>query len=147
MAVGALVVAALGVGGYLAMARKSPPAPLPQAGSHAPVAPLPAAAPVETVRVTVQPPPQQRRQTPPPAPPPAAATQQGYVSINSNPPGTLFIDGRDLGSVPVIEEPVSAGRHTIRIERAGYKTKSETINVPANNTVRKTYVLDPETPE
>jgi hypothetical protein len=146
MVVGALVVAALGVGGYLAMARKSPPAPLPQAGPPPP-APPPAAAPVETVRVTVQPPPQQRRQTPPPAPPPAAATQQGYVSINSNPPGTLFIDGRDLGSVPVIEEPVSAGRHTIRIERAGYKTKSETINVPANNTVRKTYVLDPETPE
>jgi hypothetical protein len=64
--------------------------------------------------------------------------------VNSNPPGTLFIDGRDMGSVPVIEEPVSAGRHTIRVERAGYKTKTEVIDVPANATVRHTYVLDQE---
>ena len=67
--------------------------------------------------------------------------------MNSNPPGTLFIDGRDMGSVPVIEEPVSPGRHTIRVERAGYKTKTETIEVPANTTVRRTYVLDQEGPE
>jgi len=64
--------------------------------------------------------------------------------VNSNPPGTLFIDGRDLGSVPVIEEPVSAGRHTIRVERAGFKTKTETIDVPATTTVRRTYVLEQE---
>jgi hypothetical protein len=64
--------------------------------------------------------------------------------VNSNPPGTLFIDGRDLGSVPVIEEPVTAGRHTIRVERAGYKTKTETIDVPGNTTVRRTYVLEQE---
>ncbi|MGH7520289.1 MAG: PEGA domain-containing protein, partial [Gemmatimonadales bacterium] len=73
---------------------------------------------------------------------PAAA--QGYISVNSNPPGNLFIDGRDLGSVPVIEQPVSAGRHTIRVERPGFKTKTEVIDVPANNTVRRTYVLEQE---
>jgi hypothetical protein len=64
--------------------------------------------------------------------------------VNSNPPGNLFIDGRDLGPVPVIEEAVSAGRHVIRVERAGYKTKTETIDVPASTTVRRTYVLDQE---
>jgi len=66
------------------------------------------------------------------------------VSVNSNPPGNLFIDGRDLGPVPVIEEAVSAGRHTIRVERPGFKTKTEVIDIPANNTVRRTYVLEPE---
>ncbi len=141
MLVGALVLVAVGVGGYLALARK-PSASPPQAGPT--VAPPSAAGPAETVRVVAKPPPSASQPRRPPPAPPAAATQQGYVSVNSNPPGTLFIDGRDLGSVPVIEAPVSAGRHTIRIERAGYKTKTETINVPANNTVRKTYVLDPE---
>ena len=47
-------------------------------------------------------------------------------------------------SYPVIEEAVSAGRHTIRVERAGFKTKTETIDVPANTTVRRTYVLEQE---
>jgi serine/threonine protein kinase len=147
MVVGALVVVAVGVGGYLALGRKSE-AP-PQASL--PPAPPPIAVPVETVRVASNPPPAPRRGTdnrrraaPPPAPPPAPAVAGGLVSVNSNPPGELFIDGRDLGSVPVIEEPVSAGRHTIRVERAGFKTKTETIDVPANTTVRRTYVLEQE---
>jgi hypothetical protein len=101
--------------------------------------------PVETIRVATQPPPSApRRATPPPAPPPAAATARGYITVNSEPPGTVFIDGRDVGSVPVIEEPVAVGRHTIRVERPGYKTKTETIDVPADNPVRRRYVLDPE---
>ena len=147
MVVGALVVVAAGVGGYLALGRKSE-APPPQASL--PPAPPPVAVPVETIRVAPPPPSSRRgtdnrRQTaPPPAPPTAPAAAQGFVSVNSNPPGTLFIDGRDLGSVPVIEEPVSAGRHTIRVERAGFKTKTETVDVPANTTVRRTYVLEQE---
>jgi serine/threonine-protein kinase len=138
--VGAVVVVAAGVGGYLALGRNHEPPP----------APPPVAVPVETIRVATQPPAPRRgtdtrRQTaPPPAPPPAPVAAQGYVSVNSNPPGTLFIDGRDLGSVPVIEQPVSAGRHTIRVERAGFKTKTETVDVPANTTVRRTYVLEQE---
>jgi hypothetical protein len=141
MIVGALVVVVIGVGGYLVLARKSS---APQAG---PAVASPAAVAVETVRVAAQPAPPvapSRRQTTPPPAPPAAAARQGYISVNSNPPGTLFIDGRDLGSVPVIEEAVSAGRHTIRVERAGYRTKTETIDVPANTTERRTYVLDQE---
>lgn len=147
--VGAIVLVAVGVGGYLALGRKTaPPAPPPQAS--VPPAPPPVATPVETVRVATPPPPPRRggdtrRQTTPPAAPPAApAAAQGYISVNSNPPGNLFIDGRDLGSVPVIEQPVSAGRHTIRVERPGFKTKTEVIDVPANNTVRRTYVLEQE---
>jgi len=143
MVLGALVVVVAGVGGYLALGRKSEPPP-PQASL--PPAPPPVAAAVETVRVAT-PPPAPRRGTDsrrPTPPPPAAAAAQGFITINSEPPGTVFIDGRDVGSVPVIEAPVSVGRHTIRVERPGYKTKTETLDVPANNPVRRRYVLDPE---
>ena len=147
LVVGGIVLVAAGVGGYLALGNKSesPASPPPQA-SQPPAAP-PAAAPSETVRVATQPVPPPSRRSPdtrraPPAAPAAAA--QGFVSINSNPPGNLFIDGRDLGPVPVIEQPLSVGRHTIRVERPGFKTKTEVIDVPANNTVRRTYVLEPE---
>jgi len=141
MVVGALVVVAAGVGGYLALGNKSAPPPTPPPQASLPPAPVPVATPPPAPRRGND----NRRQTaPPPAPPTAPVAAQGYVSVNSNPPGTLFIDGRDLGSVPVIEEAVSAGRHTIRVERAGFKTKTETIDVPANTTVRRTYVLEQE---
>jgi serine/threonine protein kinase len=146
MVVGALVVLAAGVGGYLALGKKNEPPPASQ-----PPAP-PVAVVHDTVRVAVAPPPaapsrgndNRRQSAPPPAPPPAPAAAQGYISVNSEPPGTVFIDGREVGSVPVIEEPVPVGRHTIRVERPGFKTKTETLDVPANNPVRRRYVLDPE---
>ena len=143
MIVGAIVLVTASVGGYLALGRKteSPPVVPPQASQ--PPAPPPVVVPVETLRVVTQPPAARRQANPPPAPP-AAPAAQGYISINSNPPGNLFVDGRDLGSVPVIEQSVSVGRHTIRVERPGYKTRTETIDVPANNPVRRTYVLEPE---
>ena len=152
LVVGAVVVAAVGIGGYLVLGKKteSPPVSPPQASQ--PPAPPPVTAPVDTVRVATQPapppPPRRgtdtRRQTAPPPAPPTAPAARGFITINSEPPGTVFIDGREIGPVPVIEEPVSVGRHTIRVERPGYKTKTETIDVPANNPVRRRWVLDPE---
>ena len=142
MLVGAIVVVAAGVGGYFAIGRKS--------AAGLPPAPPPLAAPIETVRVASQPPPAPRRGNDgrrqvgatPPAPRPAA--EQGSITVNSTPPGEVFIDGRDAGPTPVVEYAVPPGRHTIRIERAGYKTKSETIDVSPSAPVRKTWVLDPE---
>jgi hypothetical protein len=146
--IGALVVVAAGVGGYLALAPKQAAPPIQPV---APASPPTARVPVETVRVTVPPPVTRQeprrgnpRQVANPLPPPPAAAAQGFISVNSNPPGNLFIDGRDLGPVPVIEEPVTPGRHTIRVERAGYKTRSETVDVPSGGTVRKTWQLEPE---
>jgi len=135
--VGAIVVVAAGVGGYLTFGRKSaapPPPPPPPA----------AVVPVETQRVVAPPPPPPPARRPAPAPPPAAAAEQGFITVNSIPPGEVFIDGRDVGPTPVVEFSVSPGRHTIRVERPGYKTRSETVDVPPNGPVRKNWVLDPE---
>jgi serine/threonine-protein kinase len=145
VAVGALVVVAIGVGGYFALNH-----PKQQAAAPPPAAP----AAVETVRVAAPPPappsaPRQDRRTqrqaavPPPVPPPAAAAQ-GTITIVADPYGQVFIDGTDMGQSPVIDAPVPVGRHTIRIERAGYKTLNETVQVTANNPVRRRYTLIPE---
>jgi len=144
--VGVAVVAVAGVGGYLALANKQSAAPPPATPTQA------APAPVETVRITAPPPPvtqtTPRRQTTPrqttPPPPPAPAAAEGFITVNSDPPGTVFIDNRDVGSTPVVEYTVPAGRHSIRVERPGYKSKSETVDVGANATVRKRWVLEPE---
>jgi len=141
--VGVAVVAVAGVGGYLALANKQSPAPPPVAQPTQTTR-----APVETVRVTAPPPPvtqtTPRRQSPPrqTTPPPSAG--QGFITVNTEPPSTVFIDGREAGSTPVVEFGVSIGRHTIRVERPGFKTKSETVDVGANATVRKRWVLEPE---
>ncbi len=154
--VGIAVVAVAGVGGYLAFAGKTDQAAPPATGGGAAAVEstrvsAPPPAPVETTSRATQTAPPPRRQTPrretrqtTTPPPTAPAAGQGFITVNSDPPGEVFVDGRDVGSTPVIEFGVSAGRHTIRVERAGYKTKSETVDVPANNTVRKRWVLEPE---
>ena len=144
--VGVAVVAVAGVGGYLALANKpaSPPVTLPQQTTRAPV---------ETVRVATPTPPVTQQQTPRQTPrqttprqttPPPQTAATGFITVNSDPPGTVFIDGREVGSTPVVEFTVSTGRHTVRVERPGFKTKSESVDVGANATVRKRWVLDPE---
>ncbi|HEX9218734.1 MAG TPA: serine/threonine-protein kinase, partial [Gemmatimonadales bacterium] len=139
MLVGALVVVVAGVGGYLALGRKGEPAAAPTP---------PPAASVETVRVAPNPPPpprrgnDSRRQAAPPPAPPAAA--EGTITVAADPYGQVFIDGTDVGQTPVVDYSVPVGRHTIRVERAGYKTVNETVQVSANNPVRKRYTLLPE---
>jgi len=145
--VGVAVVAVAGVGGYLALANKQSAAPPPSPPTQA------TRAPVETVRVTAPTPPpvtqtpprrETRREPPRQTTPPPVQAATGFITVNSDPPGTVFIDSREVGSTPVVEFSVPAGRHTIRVERPGFKTKSETVDVGANATVRKRWVLDPE---
>ena len=135
--VGALVVAVLGVGGYLVLGRGK----TPQVAT--PVTPPPQTGGTDSAKA----PP--RRQTPPPrrtvaTPPVAAAEEYGTITVNANPFGTVFIDGAEVGTTPIILYRVKAGRHTIRVERAGYKTQTETVQVDANNPVRRGYTLIPE---
>ncbi|HEY3279898.1 MAG TPA: protein kinase [Gemmatimonadales bacterium] len=148
--VGIAVVAVAGVGGYFALAGNKNAAS-PSASNAAVTETTRAVAPPPTPDTTprvVQTPP--RRQSPPPrrdpprqtTPPPSAG--QGFITVNTEPPSTVFIDGREAGSTPVVEFGVSVGRHTIRVERPGFKTKSETVDVAADGTVRKRWILEPE---
>ena len=139
LVIGSVVVAAAGVGGYLALERG---AEQPPRGAVDTVrvqdtvrVPAPASAPVST---TVQPK-SPRRAAP-------NVVSQGSLTIDASPFGQVYIDGTDVGQTPVVEYAVAPGRHTIRIEHPGYKAVTETVQVERNSTVRKRYALLPETP-
>jgi len=127
------VVVAAGVGGYLMMGRKG-------SEERAAVPLVDTVRIQDTVRVPVprRPAPAKPRQTAP------AVEAQGFLTIAADPFGQVYIDGVDAGQTPLIEYAVKPGRHAIRIERAGFKTKTETVQVDASNTVRKRYTLLPE---
>ena len=143
-----LVVVAAGVGGYLALRGSREQGAVP-----APRSPLPAPS-VDTVRIqdTVRIP-AQTNPSPPPTRRPASAKPreqapvaqaQGFLTIAADPFGEVYIDGVDAGQTPLVEYAVKPGRHTIRIEHAGFRTITETVQVDASNTVRKRYTLLPE---
>ena len=149
--VGVAVALVLGVGGFLVLGRgKTPqnteppqqvatptPPPLTTGGTDSAKAP-----PVQTRTPPRRQTQTRRVETPPP--PVQPAEEYGSISVTANPFGTVFIDGAEVGTTPVIGYRVKVGRHTIRVERAGYKTKTETVQVDANNPVRRGYTLEPE---
>ena len=137
-----LVVVAAGVGGYLLLGRTG-------SGEQGAVPP---AASVDTVRIrdTVRLPAQAGRESPPRAErakrrqAASVVEAQGFLTIAADPFGEVYIDGVDAGQTPLVEYAVKPGRHTIRIEHAGFRTITETVQVDASNTVRKRYTLLPE---
>jgi serine/threonine-protein kinase len=62
----------------------------------------------------------------------------GYVSISSEPWGYVYIDGDSVGSTPVVNFRLSAGSHTLRIEREGYRPVVRTFDVTAAQELRLT---------
>jgi serine/threonine protein kinase len=140
LVVGAAVIAAAGLGVYLALGR-SAPAP------HEP-----SATRVDTVRVrdtaavpvSAEEPPAPRVASRPRerviAPPVIA---QGYITVNAEPYGELYVDGVDVGPTPVVRYAVPPGVHTIKVVREGFKSVSEKVQVDAGNTVPKRYTLLP----
>ena len=101
---------------------------------------------VDTVRVPAQSgrEPQRRAERAKPRQAAPAVETQGFLTIAADPFGQVYIDGVDAGLTPLVEYAVKPGRHTIRIEHAGFRTMTETVQVDASNTVRKRYTLLPE---
>ena len=127
------VVVAAGVGAYLMLGRQG-------SGERGAVPSVDTVRIQDTVRVPVprRPAPAKPRQTAP------AVEPQGFLTIAADPFGEVYIDGVDAGQTPLVEYAVKPGRHTIRLEHAGFKTITETVHVDASNTVRKRYTLLPE---
>jgi hypothetical protein len=131
--VGSAVVVAAALG-YLALRRSAPP--------HQPVT---ASSDSTRVRDTaaLRPPPSRGVNAPvrERIVPPVAA--QGYITVNAEPYGELYIDGVDVGPTPVVRYAVRPGTHTVKVVREGFKTVDEKVHVDAGNTVPKRYTLLP----
>jgi len=142
-----VAVLAVAAGGYFVVVKggaKPADQPVNQQPDTATVPVQTTPAPVQT-KTQATPPPRrdQRREAPPRQQAPAAAA--GVVTIASDPQNAeVYIDGIDVGQTPIIEYSLSEGRHTIRVERAGYKTQTETVMVNANTPVRRRFTLIPE---
>ncbi len=95
-------------------------------GDAAPVSAPPARAPLVATAPEPRPSPVAAPEPSPPAPPPARKREsattareepsggQGWISIESTPYATVWVDGRRAGVTPLIRHPVSGGPHRVR---------------------------------
>ncbi|HZO19905.1 MAG TPA: serine/threonine-protein kinase [Gemmatimonadaceae bacterium] len=65
------------------------------------------------------------------------------LSIASRPRATVFINDVKVGATPLANRQLTVGRtYRIRVERAGYRTKRETITATGSAPIRRSYVLE-----
>jgi major membrane immunogen (membrane-anchored lipoprotein) len=61
---------------------------------------------------------------PPPKPP---KDKDGFLSVMSTPPTTVYVDGNSLGTTPLVKEPLKPGKHKVSLisldEEIHYKEK------------------------
>jgi hypothetical protein len=69
------------------------------------------------------------------------------LTVASEPWGTLYIDGLEIGPTPVADHQLELGTYRIRIEQEGFRTKTENITVRGPNPIRRRYILEPAGPE
>jgi hypothetical protein len=65
------------------------------------------------------------------------------VRFESRPAGAkVFLDGKLIGATPLTASTVSAGEHTVQIERDGYRKWSSSVRVLPNERNRVTASLE-----
>jgi hypothetical protein len=68
---------------------------------------------------------------------PAGVATAGSLVVESRPAGaTVVVDGRSVGVTPLTITPMTPGRHSVRLERAGYRAWMTTIDVQAGARAR-----------
>jgi len=82
-----------------------------------------------------------------PAKPKPVGVQSVYLTVSSEPWGTLYLDNMELGPTPVADYPLQPGKYRLRIEQEGYRTKTEIIVVTGPNPIRREYSLEPAGPQ
>jgi hypothetical protein len=69
------------------------------------------------------------------------AVPYAALSVDSNPRGVVYVDGREIGLTPVANYRLAQGTHRLRIEKAGYQPLSETIVVKGTRPITRRYDL------
>jgi hypothetical protein len=102
----------------------------PRAASAAPVAySAPSPSPVAAVRTTTA-----LAAAPAAGGEPAGEAGEAFLTMNSIPPSTCFLDGRSLGSTPKVHVTVKPGSHTVKYVDADGLTKTLSVSVAAGET-------------
>ena len=87
--------------------------------------------------------PAQARARPAATVPQTAAGVAGVLVVDSRPAGaSVFLDGKLVGTTPMSMPAVSAGAHTIRLERDGYRRWLSTVRVTGSGQSRVTASLE-----
>ncbi|HEV8177845.1 MAG TPA: protein kinase [Gemmatimonadales bacterium] len=79
--------------------------------------------------------------------PKPARVENASLTVTSEPWGMLYLDDVEIGPTPVADLPVRPGRHRLRIEQEGYRTRTEIVVVAGSNPIRREYSLEPAGPE
>lgn len=69
---------------------------------------------------------------------------QYYLSVVSDPPGEVFIDGKKVGPCPVVDLELDSGRYEIEIRKAGYTSYKETIQLDSDTLIQSTLEKAPK---
>ena len=101
---------------------------------------------VNVAMVRTPAPPPARSATAAPAPPagtPTTGRATGALAVDSRPTGArVFLDGKPVGSTPLMVPSVAAGDHAIRIELDGYRPWSSSVRMVAAESNRVTASLE-----
>jgi hypothetical protein len=74
----------------------------------------------------------------------AAAQRFAPLTVASEPYGTLYVNGVEVGDTPIANYQLPVGRRVeLRVERDGYRTRRESIMVSGPNAIRRRYILEP----
>jgi serine/threonine protein kinase len=85
--------------------------------------------------------------TPAPAPAGTEAVAPGSLLVESRPAGArVLVDGAEIGVTPVTVPSLTAGPHTVRIERPGYVSITTTARIEARTRARVAVTLTAERP-
>lgn len=67
------------------------------------------------------------------APPhPSAAAKSGFISVNAAPWAKVFLDGQSIGLTPLLNYPVSAGGHQLKLLGPNGRVAKRRVIVPAD---------------
>jgi serine/threonine-protein kinase len=119
------------------------PATKPRAQVSAPSRPTQPPAPVDSSRSHHPVPATASQASPAPKP---AKKEYALLTVASEPWGTLFVNGKEIGPTPIADYPLAVGTHRLRLEQEGYRSKHETLVVTGPNPIRRRYSLEPAGP-
>jgi len=68
--------------------------------------------------------------------PPAPPAPPARVVVSSVPWAELYVDGRLVGNTPVADLRLQAGRHRLRLQRAGFRPYEEVVNLAPGQSLR-----------